>query len=377
MSDPHPAVLTTWLTEPLGHAVAQSVDRLCRLDDVQRVAIMPDVHLAQDVCVGAVMGTQQLIYPAAVGGDIGCGMATLAFDLEAAAIDSEAEAGAILKGLYELVPGNKHRKPRDLPARLDALPLSDSRLRCIAQRDGRVQLGSLGRGNHFLEFQADQDGRLWALIHSGSRAIGQAITAHHVRNASHSAPGIAYLNAGEESGQGYLADVAWARAYAQENRLAMLRAVEQLMQRLFCAAADGDSLLDCDHNHVQLEQHSSQPLWIHRKGAQSAALDEPGIIPGSMAAASFHTRGRGCANALSSCSHGAGRKLSRTEARQSLSEKLFARQVGNLWYDVRRAGRLRDEAPSAYKDIRAVMRAQRDLARIERQLRPILSYKGG
>jgi tRNA-splicing ligase RtcB (3'-phosphate/5'-hydroxy nucleic acid ligase) len=157
----------------------------------------------------------------------------------------------------------------------------------------------------------------------------------------------------------------------------MLRAVEQLMQRLFSAAADGVSLLDCDHNHVQLEQHFGQPLWIHRKGAQSAALDEPGIVPGAMGAASFHTRGRGCAGALLSCSHGAGRRLSRSEARQSLSEKTFARQVGNLWYDVRRAGQLRDEAPGAYKDIRAVMRAQRDLARIERQLRPILSYKGG
>jgi tRNA-splicing ligase RtcB len=240
-----------------------------------------------------------------------------------------------------------------------------------------VQLGTLGRGNHFLEFQADQDDRLWILIHSGSRALGQTITAHHVRDAKRSAFGIACLNAGEESGQGYFADVTWARAYAQENRLVMLRAVEQLMQRLFRATADGDSLLDCDHNHVQLERHSGQPLWIHRKGAQSAALDEPGIIPGSMGAASFHTRGRGCAAALLSCSHGAGRKLSRAEARQSVSEKAFARQVGSLWYDVRRTAQLRDEAPGAYKDIRAVMRAQRELTRVERQLRPILSYKGG
>jgi tRNA-splicing ligase RtcB len=368
--------MTTWLVEPLAPEVKQSVDRLRRLDDVQHVALMPDVHLAHDVCVGAVIATRQLIYPAAVGGDIGCGMAALAFDADAASVDSEQAAGRILGRMHELVPGNKHRKPRDLPDGLKLLPLSDPRLQRVAERDGRVQLGTLGRGNHFLEFQVDQDGRLWVLVHSGSRAMGQAITAHHLENARRAAFGIAYLNAEDDAGRGYVADVTWARAYARENRLAMLRAVEQLMQRSFGILADWQSLLHCDHNHVQEESHSGGLLWVHRKGAQSAALDEPGIVPGSMGAASFHTRGRGCADALLSSSHGAGRKLSRTEARQSVSEKAFARQVGNLWYDYRRTRQLRDEAPAAYKDIRAVMRAQRELARIERQLQPVLSYKG-
>jgi tRNA-splicing ligase RtcB len=376
MSTPHPAVIKTWLTEPLDPAIARSIDRLRRLDDVQRVAIMPDVHLAQDVCVGAVVATRQLIYPAAVGGDIGCGMAALAFDGEANVLNNERAAGTVLKRLYELVPGNKHRKPRDLPVSLASLPLSDPRLLRNAQRDGRVQLGTLGRGNHFLEFQADEEGRLWVLIHSGSRAMGQAITAHHVGAATQLSLGVPCLEAGAENGQSYLADAAWARTYAKENRLAMLRAVEQLMQESFGLLANWDSLIHCDHNHVQLEPHSGESLWVHRKGAQSAAHEEPGIIPGSMGAASFHTCGRGCEESIVSCSHGAGRKLSRSEARQSVSEKAFARQVGNVWYDHRRAGRLRDEAPAAYKDIRSVMRAQRDLARIVRQLQSVLSYKG-
>ena len=196
------------------------------------------------------------------------------------------------------------------------------------------------------------------------------------RAAGRSSHGATNLSASDDSGRSYLADVEWARAYARENRLAMLRAVEQLMHQSFASLADWSSLIHCDHNHVQQEEHFGELFWIHRKGAQSARVDEPGIIPGSMGSASFHTRGRGCDDALMSCSHGAGRKLSRSEARRSVSEKAFARQLGDLWYDHRRSAKLRDEAPAAYKDIRAVMQAQRELARINRQLRPLLSYKG-
>jgi tRNA-splicing ligase RtcB len=376
MSSSDRASVNSWLTEPLAPEIVQSVDRLRQLDDIQHVALMPDVHLAQDVCIGAIVATRELIYPAAVGGDIGCGMAALAFDVAATSVDNERSAATILKRLYELVPANKHRKPRDLSTELESLALSDPRLRRIAQRDGRVQMGTLGRGNHFLEFQADHDGRLWVLIHSGSRAMGQVITAHHIKKADGSSHSVTYLTARDDSGRSYLADVEWARAYARENRLAMLRAVEQLLQQSFGIHSDWRSLIHCDHNHVQQETHFGQLYWIHRKGAQSARLDELGIIPGSMGTASFHTCGRGCEDALLSCSHGAGRKLSRSEARETVGERAFARQVGNLWYDHRRSARLRDEAPSAYKEIGAVMRAQRDLVRIEQQLRPVLNYKG-
>jgi tRNA-splicing ligase RtcB (3'-phosphate/5'-hydroxy nucleic acid ligase) len=376
MTNVTPAPLTMWLSHPLEPDVIQSVDRLRLSDDVRHVALMPDIHLANDVCIGAVVATERLIYPAAVGGDIGCGMIALAFETDASVIDNERAAARILAGLYEFVPSNKHAKAKELPASLTHVELSDGRLQKIAARDGRVQLGTLGRGNHFLEFQADQERRLWVMIHSGSRAVGQAVTDHHLGSASSAESGLKYLDMDEGDGQRYLADVHWARTYAAENRLAMLTAVVELVQRLFGIATDWDSLIHCDHNHMQRELHSGTTLWVHRKGAQSANSDEPGIIPGSMGTASFHTLGRGCADALMSCSHGAGRALSRSEARRAVNKKDFARQVGKLWYDHRQATKFRDEAPAAYKDIRQVMKVQRELTRIVRELRPLLTYKG-
>ena len=376
MTDADLAPLTSWLSEPLSRDVVRSVDRLRRSEDVQHVALMPDVHLSRDVCIGAVVATNDLVYPSAVGGDIGCGMAALAFDAEATAIDNQRAAAGILQGLYEQVPANKHRQARSLPEELRQLQLSDTRLQRLADREGRVQLGTLGRGNHFLEFQSDQEGRLWVMIHSGSRAMGQAILQRYSNSANCGRAGLKCLDAAEGQGQSYLADVHWARSYASHNRLAMLAAVTDLVESLFSVKADWESMIHCDHNHVQREEHHGEMRWIHRKGAQSAESDELGIIPGSMGAASFHTAGRGCPESLKSCSHGAGRKLSRTEARQQISGKEFSRQVGGLWYDQRRAAKLRDEAPSAYKDIRRVMKAQRDLTRVIRELHPVLTYKG-
>jgi tRNA-splicing ligase RtcB len=370
------ATLQTWLTDPLSKEVDQSVQRLRQAEDVRAVALMPDVHLAEQVCVGAIVATEELIYPAAVGSDIGCGMTAVAFDVEAAAIDNERWAAAVLAGLYQSVPANKHRKPRDLPEDLQQQPLSDASLGRIGARDGRIQLGTLGRGNHFLEFQADQEGRLWALVHSGSRAMGQAITEWHLRRAASTGGELKSLHADGDEGEAYLIDVAWARRYAGESRLAMLRAVEQIFHGLLGAQLQWESLIHSDHNHVERESHGGRLLWVHRKGAQRAAAGEPGIVPGSMGSVTFHTEGRGCDEALRSCSHGAGRRLSRSAARQAINDKEFTRQVARLWFDRRHTGRLRDEAPGAYKDIREVMRAQRDLVKIVRELRPLLNYKG-
>jgi tRNA-splicing ligase RtcB len=337
---------------------------------------MPDVHLAGDVCIGTVVATERLIYPSAVGNDIGCGMLSIALNADASILDNERNAGLIFAALYDSVPSNKHRSPHELPSNLSAFPLSDRRLQKLATRDGRVQLGTLGRGNHFLEFQSDAGGQLWLTIHSGSRAVGQTIADHHLRGATTTVTGLKFVDTRRDSGQLYLADVAWARSYAAENRLAMLAAVADLLHELFKITTDDASLIHCDHNHVRQELHAGRLLYIHRKGAQSAAVDEPGIIPGSMGAATFHTLGRGCTDSLTSCSHGAGRALTRTDARRTVTSKDFARQVGRLWYDHRIAAKLRDEAPFAYKDIRKVMKAQGELTRIVRELRPLLSYKG-
>jgi tRNA-splicing ligase RtcB len=387
MSEPSLPPLHAWLAEPLDKQVAQSIERLRAADDIAAVAIMPDVHLASEVCVGAVVATRELIYPAAVGSDIGCGMAALAFNAEASLIDDELAAGRLLSQLYAHVPANKHPTARALPSDVNELTLSDDRLKRIAARDGRVQLGTLGRGNHFLELQVDDQDQLWAMLHSGSRAVGQAIALWHLERATPSTSGLAYLDAAAAAGQAYLADAAWARRYAGANRLAMLQALAEIMQRLFNVEADWSTLIHSDHNHVQRERHAQADansddadgkaeLWVHRKGAQSAAIDEPGVIPGSMGSPSFHTAGRGCRLALASCSHGAGRRLSRTEASRRISAADLRRQVGELWFNRRRAGALREEAPAAYKDIRQVMQAQRELTKITATLRPLLTYKG-
>ncbi len=376
MKNSEMASLATWLTEPLGAEVARSVERLRAAPDVNHVALMPDVHLAKGVSIGTVVATERLIYPAAVGSDIGCGMAALALDVQASAIADERSAAQVLALLHECIPINKHRGKQQLPPSLATADLTDERLQRVAARDCRVQLGTLGRGNHFFEFQVDQEGQLWMLVHSGSRGVGQQIATWHLGLTVGGADGLAGIDAHSERGRAYLSDVGWARRYAAASRLAMLRAVAQAMYERFGANADWNSLIHSDHNHVAFEEHDGKSWWVHRKGAESARAGEPGIVPGSMGAATFHATGRGCRAALASCSHGAGRKLSRTDARRQISSKQFARQVGRLWYDHRRTATLRDEAPAAYKDIRQVMKAQRELLRIVRQLQPVLTYKG-
>jgi tRNA-splicing ligase RtcB len=183
MTRDNSVTVTKWLCEPLPKDVALSIGRLASSQDVRHVAIMPDVHLSGDVCVGLAVATERLIYPAAVGGDIGCGMAAIATDADAGLLGSKHAAPAILDGLRFGVPSNRHSRqtmPAELPPALRRLPLSDPRLEKFAARDGRVQFGTLGRGNHFLELQADQEDRLWIMLHSGSRAMGRAITARHV-----------------------------------------------------------------------------------------------------------------------------------------------------------------------------------------------------
>jgi tRNA-splicing ligase RtcB len=214
------------------------------------------------------------------------------------------------------------------------------------------------------------------MVHSGLRAMGQAITAHHLRLAERANTGLLFLDADSPGGQAYLRDAGWACRYAEASRRAMMDGVAVLLAELFGVTADAESVIHCNHNHVRREMHYGAECWVHRKGAVSAREGEPGIIPGSMGTASFHVTGRGHADALCSSSHGAGRRLSRSEARQAIGADDLERQLRDVWFDHRLADRLRDEAPAAYKDIHAVMRAQRDLTRIVRRLRPLLNYKG-
>jgi len=367
-----------WLAEPLTHDVDKALTALCQTEDVVAIAVMPDVHLAEHVCVGTVTATQRRVLPNAVGGDVGCGMAALAFSGHADVLDHPQRAAALLSALYEQIPILRHsrRKPA-MSSQLSAQSLSHEALERRKVREAAWQLGTVGRGNHFVEFQRDEQQRLWAMVHSGSRGMGPAIRDHHLRSARiDDRTGIHGLDAEHASGQAYLNDVRWARAYAAENRRTLLTQAAHAVQRTLTLEADWTTLITTDHNHVHREMHGGHMLWVHRKGAQSAHCGEQGIIPGSMASQSFHVVGRGCVAALCSSSHGAGRVMSRSEAHRRITRKQFEKDTQGLWFDHRLSDKLRQESPRAYKDIGRVMRAQRELTQITRTLRPVLVYKG-
>lgn len=379
MSEEALAPMQSWLVGPMGDEVSKAIGRLRRAPDVQRVAVMPDVHLAEDVCVGVAVATHGLLYPQAVGGDIGCGMLAVPFEVEAASIREPRVAGRILARLGDSIPARRrHRRLTiPMPDELSRPSLSDSRLESLWKTTGVLEFATLGSGNHFVELQADESERLWVMVHSGSRGLGPAIRDHHLARGEAAGGGLKYLRSEDHIGAAYLSDAGMARRFAAENR----RQVALLVERALLDTVDSGRLqwaeaITTDHNHVEHETHGTLRLWVHRKGAMPAWPGQAGALPGSMGTLSFHVVGRGCSDALCSSAHGAGRILSRTEARKSISSRDLQRQMGQVWYDYRQSDRLRDEAPGAYKDIRAVARAQRDLVKVVRVLRPVLSYKG-
>jgi tRNA-splicing ligase RtcB len=372
------AVVRSWAQGPLPRDVGEALERLSRSDDVRRVAVMPDVHLSADVCVGTVVATDHTLYPAAVGGDIGCGVAAIAFEGDAGLLHDERRAASVLVGLYRAIPIVRHARKRapGIPPPLEARPLSAPSLESLKRGDGVLQLGTLGRGNHFVELQSDDEGRLWLMLHSGSRGLGQAIRDHHLRNCTAGRLGLRFLEADSKEGMAYLHDLDWAIDYAEESRGAMTAAAVAIVKAVLGIGVDEASYVSCNHNHVRRETHGGETFWVHRKGAMPAGAGESGLVPGSMGTRSFHVEGRGCAEALGSSAHGAGRQLSRTDARRRISARDVARELRGVWFDHRLAAGLREEAPSAYKDVDAVMRAQHELVRVVRRLRPILSFKG-
>ncbi len=376
---PDQITANTWLVNQPEPAVRQTIERLCRAPDVVHVAVMPDVHLAAGVSNGVAIATERLIYPAAVGGDIGCGYSAVAFASAASPLQRRQAAEYVLDALPKTVPIIRHSRRNGLPkleGKLDAEQLSKPVLIAKALSVGREELGTLGRGNHFLEFQEDEDDRLWVIVHSGSRAMGQHITTAHLKNAEKVGGGLSWLDADTDDGQAYLRDVEWARAYAAESRRRMLNRAAELIAETLGVETDMNTWINTDHNHVQREEHNGRTMWVHRKGANHASDETTNIIPGSMATATYHVQGRGNADALNSSSHGAGRRLSRGAAKAKIKRKDFARQLKDIWIDPNTAAKLTDESPMAYKDIDAVMRAQKDLVRIVKKLRPVLCYKG-
>jgi tRNA-splicing ligase RtcB len=269
-SDTRAAVLHQWTAAPPPHDVQDALARLRHAEDVARVAVMPDVHLAEDVCIGTVVATRTTLLPAAVGGDIGCGMAAIAFDADADLLADQHAAAAVLDGLMRAVPTQRWPDRQPLPDDLAERPLSDPALEGHKRRIGGLQLGTLGRGNHFLELQADDAGRLWLMVHSGSRGLGQAIRDHHDARAARLRGGLRGLPADTQGGAAYLADMAWALDYAARNRERLRERAADVLWTCLKVQAIASTAFACHHNFVRRETHDGEALWVHRKGAISA-----------------------------------------------------------------------------------------------------------
>jgi tRNA-splicing ligase RtcB (3'-phosphate/5'-hydroxy nucleic acid ligase) len=378
MNDSLVAPLQSWLAAPLDRDVSEALERLRRAPDVQQVAVMPDVHLAAEVCIGVVVATSHLIYPQAVGGDIGCGMLAVAADVEASALQNPKTAAQLLNEIGRAVPSRRRNRNAVIPQPVDMASerLSHAHLEAIRRKEGEIEFATLGSGNHFLEMQADEEGRLWLMVHSGSRALGQVIRDHHLARAQPLEGRLRAIEAQADAGKEYLHDALWARKFAEASRRAMAEETASVLARTLKCGISWETMIASDHNHVALECHGGRELWVHRKGAMSAQQGQTGVLPGSMGSCSFHVEGRGCEDALCSSAHGAGRAMSRGAARSKFSERDLQRQMAGVWYDYRLTGKLRDEAPAAYKDIRAVLKAQSELVKVIRMLRPVLNYKG-
>lgn len=352
---------------------------------VKPLALMPDAHLGKGSTVGSVIATEGAIIPAAVGVDIGCGMAAVETSLTSH--DLPDDLGALHDCIRQVVPAGmgKGHEERDVDVmdvveRELATELSERQL-----RTARTQYGSLGSGNHFVEVCLDERDRVWIVLHSGSRGIGNQLAAHHIAVAqglmkewfiSLPDPDLAYLVAGTPQFEAYVADLLWAQAYAAANREEMLRLVVAEAEAELAAEGIETSRVNCHHNFTQQERHRGRTLWITRKGAIQASAGKLGIIPGSMGTRSYIVEGLGSAASYESCSHGAGRRLSRSAARRTLSvASLRVAMEGRSW-NAAEAERLVDEHPMAYKDIDEVMEDQRDLVRPVRTLSQILNYKG-
>ena len=355
---------------------------------VAHVAVMPDVHFGKGATVGSVIAMRGAVSPAAVGVDIGCGMGAVRTSLTAA--DLPESLRAIRSDLEDSIPVGfaahgalvKPEAPR-LRAEVKGLFAGFEDLDpAVKDLGGRAakQLGTLGGGNHFIELCLDTEQRVWLMLHSGSRNIGKSLAEVHMarakklqHNRALADPDLAVFLSGTEEMAAYRRDLEWAQRYAMLNRRLMFELYMQVIRRHFPAARFEEPVL-CHHNYVAEETHHGEALLVTRKGAISARAGQLGVIPGSMGTRSYVVRGLGNAESLHSASHGAGRRMSRGEAKRQFSVKDLAEQTAGV--ECRKDGGVLDEIPGAYKPIEQVMEYQKDLVEIVAELKQVLCVKG-
>jgi tRNA-splicing ligase RtcB len=354
------------------------------------LALMPDAHLGKGATVGSVIPTLGAVIPAAVGVDIGCGMI---------AVQTQLAAGDLPRDRRPLREAIEHAVPLSAGHYNDAVTLEHTKRRVdemetdaddagldpdAYDHNWRVQLGTLGSGNHFIEVSLDENGDVWLFLHSGSRGVGNKIAQHHIKVAQQQCRkwwvdlpdrDLAYLVEGTDEFTAYIRDLRWAQKFALLNR-------EEMMDRVAACFAEWTGLdevrpreqINCHHNYTTQERHFGKNVWLSRKGAIHAGKGVPGLIPGSMGTRSYVVAGKGNAVALNSSPHGAGRAYSRTAARKAFTREDLEAAMGDIEY--RHTDAFLDEIPGAYKDIDVVMRDAEDMVEVRHVLRQIVNVKG-
>ncbi|MCU4603343.1 RtcB family protein [Acinetobacter ursingii] len=374
-----------------------SIEQLTKMAQLQfihsHIAVMPDVHVGKGATVGSVIPTKHAIIPAAVGVDIGCGMNAIRLNLKSSQLPDNLSS--LRHAIERKVPVgfDLHKQVK---AKASTLTPLDKRLQpIISKHPGLVrmlrkfdmtwqkQLGTLGGGNHFIELCLDENQDVWIMLHSGSRGLGNVIGTYFIELAKKEAQhrfghvpdkDLSYFAEGSTSFDDYVEAVKWAQAYAYENRREMMRLILEAIRPLLPSFQLTKEAINCHHNYVSQEQHDGENLLITRKGAIRAGKDELGIIPGSMGARSYIVRGKGHPDSFCSCSHGAGRKMSRNKAKHLFNQQDLIQQTQGI--ECRKDAGVIDEIHSAYKDIDQVMAQQSDLIEVVHTLKQVLCIKG-
>ncbi|HEX4658227.1 MAG TPA: RtcB family protein [Streptosporangiaceae bacterium] len=353
------------------------------------LALMPDAHLGLGATVGSVIPTMGAIIPAAVGVDIGCGMIAVQTQFTAADVKRRGGLTGLREAIERAVPLSAGRHNTSVYSTETA-----GRIEVLEQRDGadsaekiapnwRLQLGSLGSGNHFIEVSLDERDRVWLFLHSGSRGVGNRLAQRHIKIAQALANkwwiqlpdrDLAYLVEGTDEFWAYIRDLRWAQHFALLNREEMMHRVVGCVQEWIGSSVEANQTVNTHHNYTSRETHFGKDVWLSRKGAIDASAGVPGLIPGSMGTRSYVVTGKGNRLALNSSPHGAGRLYSRSAARKAFSRRqLESAMQGIEW---RRTDAFLDEIPGAYKDVDVVMRDAADLVEIRHTLHQIVNVKG-
>ena len=381
-------------TDEIEASARQQLINLSQLPIIHHhVAAMPDVHTGIGATVGAVIATHRAIIPAAVGVDIGCGMIATRTSLTARELDEKS-----LKRVFDQISRDvpvgrdQHKEARALTEA--ARPLERG-LRQILNKHPQLekrfprtqnwvyQMGTLGGGNHFIEVCLDESQHVWVMLHSGSRGIGNAIGTYFIELARRDMErqsvhlpdrDLAYFEEGAEHFDDYVEAVGWAQSYAARNRQAMMDLVLAGLKRHLPPFEVTGEAVNCHHNYVEREYHYGENVWVTRKGAIRARAGDLGIIPGSMGVKSYIVRGKGAEESFQSCAHGAGRRMSRTQAQKAFTPQDLAEQTQGVV--CRKDKGVIDEIPAAYKNIDQVMDNQSDLVEVVHTLKQVICVKG-